>query len=353
MKTTYVYPGTFSPPTLGHLNIVQQAAQIFPELIILCSENPGKKEVWFSPEECKNLWATYKLPQNVTIMTLAEFKSLTIKKERIVMIRGLRGPQDLESEIEVMLFNEKYFGIKKYFYIFGAKKFKNVSSSKVRQKISSLDLRHLAQSVSPLVISALLEKFLQVKNIFLVVGRPGSGKSTFLKMLNQLNASNYLITTDGFNQQLKPLLKEKFGQEDLIKVALNREVEMKKIIAKSWINLLAESLRLAPAESNIFVEIAYGLQLDKLLFRFVGGKIIYIGCQNESENFQRVVSRGTPELTGFIKKIPDQEETRQMAKKYHLAASYINTSCSLEELYGKAQKVNNLILGGQNHADNL
>lgn len=352
MKPIYVYPGTFSPPTFGRLSIVYQAAALFPEIIILCSENPEKKEVWFTPEECKELWKTYVIPKNVIVMTQAEFKHLFANKTDMVIIRGLRNDGDLEQETKVMLLNRSKFGIKKYFYIFGTNKNQKISSSRVRREVTNLNLKNLSHQVSPLVISSLLEKALMAQNIFLVVGRPGSGKSTILRNLSQINPNNYWINTDGFNQQLKPLLKEVFGEEDLINVALKDEEKMKKVIAKAWLKLLIDSLKKAPSGSNIFIEIAYGLQADKLMFRFIGGKIIYIGC-GEKQNLERVISRGTPQLSEFIKKIPDLKETAEIVEKYQLSASYIDTDCSIDDVYEKTKTINNLILGGIKNAYDL
>lgn len=353
MKPVYVYPGTFSPPTFGHLSIARQAAAIFSEVIILCSENPGKKGVWFTPKECQELWKTYSLPKNIKVMTQEEFKALSIKRTDLIIIRGLRNANDLEQEKEVMLLNRNRFGVKKYFYIFSPDKNQGISSSRVRQEATSLNLKNLSRQVSPLIISALLEKVLQAKNIFLIVGRPGSGKSTLLKMLSQMDSNNYWINTDDFNQKLKPLLVEKFGEEDLIKVALKDEEKMKRIIANPWFELLASSLKCIPAGSNIFIEIAYGLQDDKLMFRFVGGKIIYIGCNDEKRNRKRVIKRGTPQLAEFIQKIPDRAQTIKIAKRYRLSVSYINTDCSLKDLLKKTKEINNLISGGLKYVYDL
>lgn len=349
MNEVYVYSGTFSPPTFGHLSVVTQSARMFSELIIICSENPSKKNNWFSPEELKQLWQTYQLPKNVRVMTLPEFRERKIKTSKIVLVRGIRGDEDFSSEQQVIALNYKQFGVNKYFYIVSSKKYKNISSSKVRRDIENLNFRSLGRSVSPLIISALLEKFLQSRNIFMVVGRTGSGKSTFMKMMGELDASNYLIYTDNFNKQLRPMLADKFGEENLIKLNLERNPKLKKALVAPWFKLLAQSLKDTPKGGNIFIEIAYGLKADKRMFRFVGGKIIYFGCEDETKNIQRTNGRGTPELIEFIKTIPNKEETRMIAKKYRLAISYINTDCSLEEMAKKAKKLNELTLKKQNN----
>mgnify|MGYP000911724782 CR=1 FL=1 len=158
MDIFYIYPGTFSPPTLGHVDIICRAAAIFPIVTIVCSKNPNKKDNWFTPEECKELWKSYTLPKNVNVLTLAELKQLKLKTKNIVMVRGLRDLDDYEQEKEVMTLNFKHFGVDKYFYIFSQKKYKNISSSKVRQEVMNLKLKELNKQVSSLIIKALLEK---------------------------------------------------------------------------------------------------------------------------------------------------------------------------------------------------
>jgi pantetheine-phosphate adenylyltransferase len=345
-KPIYIFFGTFSPPTIGHFNIVCQAAKMFKELIIVCSVNPDKGSTLFSPDKCKNLWQTYNLPKNVRVLTLAELRMITIKRQNIVMIRGIRDSYDFEYEKEVMTYNQKTFGINKFFYIHSGNKYKNISSTKARELAEKMDLRGLARMLSPLAISSLLEKTLGAKNIFLVIGRPGSGKSTFLKMLTEISSNNFFINTDNYNSNLRSVLIKKFGEEDLIKIALKNDAELKRAIAKPWFGLLSESLQSSPWGSNVFIEIPHGLQKDKLMFRFVGGKIIYFGCENETENIERVVARGTPKLVAFIQKIPDKFETIAIAKQYNLSVKYINTSCSLNKLRKKAEEFNENINRG-------
>ena len=352
MEAVYVYAGTFAPPTRGHLSIIRQAAAILPAVLVVCSENPNKTDRWFTSEECQAMFAGYLLPKNVTVLTLAEFKQLSPRKSAIVLIRGLRDASDCAQEQAVMILNRERFGITKYFYIFGVEKYRDVSSTAARRAAEQLDLRGLYRLVSPLVISALLEKVLRARNIFLVVGQPGSGKSTFLDILASIDANNHCIKTDEFNQQLRPMLQARLGEGDLVKLATEDEASLKKAIVGPWFELLVEALRAVPAGANVFVEVAYGLQVDKLIFRFLGGKVIYLGCGDDSRNLVRVIARGTPELAGFIAKIPGRAETISLAKKYKLALGIIDTDCSLETLRLKAGQINSLITGG-NHVYDL
>lgn len=216
MKTYYVYPGSFCPPTYGHVKIVEQAAALFEKVHIICSVNPNKEKPWFTLDECKALWRGYALPDNVEVLTLAEFIALGVDPINIVMIRGLRGECDAEDEKKVMMLNWKKYGIEKFFFILADGQFADVSSSAARRAAEELDFEKLKDLAAPLVVSALLEKTLKITNLFLVVGPPGSGKSTILKMLSRNNPAVVAINTDEFSHQLKSTVERIFGEKDLI-----------------------------------------------------------------------------------------------------------------------------------------
>jgi len=342
MKPVFVYPGTFCPPTYGHLVIVRKAAKLFPRevLNIVCSSNPGKKDPIFSDKECADLWGRYDLPKNAAVWTFGEFLEEEKNRQAIIMIRGIRNEEDLDYEKSVVLLNQKHFGIKNYLYIMSDCLHQNISSSRARQAAQELDLIELSSLVSPVVISGLLEKTLRIKNLFMVVGRPGSGKSTFLRILSEDNPENVFINTDLFNDQLRPLLQEVFGTADLIDIAINRREEMNRIIKAPWLELIKKALKTVPENSNVFLEIPYGLQKDKTAFRFLGGNIIYIGCQNRKQNEQRIKRRGDTRLVRFINAIPGKKETIQIAKKHRLSLICIDSSCTLDDLRKKARDLN-------------
>ena len=217
MKPIFVFPGSFCPPTYGHYEIVKMAVKVFPELTIMCSVNKDKSEQWFTPEECAELWQAYDLPEGVEVKTLAEMKNVDFRE--LVMIRGLRNNDDLEYEKRVIIYNKEKFGIDKYFYLYTCERFKNTSSSLARKAAEELDLETLTKIVAPMVVTKMLEKVLEIKNLYLTVGPPASGKSTILKMLCELNEDFVHINTDDFNHQLKSYLQKQFPGKDLIQVA--------------------------------------------------------------------------------------------------------------------------------------
>jgi pantetheine-phosphate adenylyltransferase len=338
----YVFPGSFSPPTVGHLYVVRKAAAFLPEVTIVCSSNPAKKNPWFTQEECKKLWLSYPLPAHVHVVTFAEIEH-AVNGPDLVMIRGIRDEKDYDYEKKVLFYNAHHYNVSKALYIVHDQPEEQFcSSTKVRALAEELNLEELGAYVSPMVLSALLEKVLKIKNLFMVVGKAGSGKSTFLKMLHEIDPRNVYINTDELNHELRPLIREHFKGENLIDVALHKEDELLKLITHPWLELLKTRLKSVPSDSNVFLEIAYGLQSNKQMYRYVGGKVLYIGCKQET-NIARNKQRGTPHLQVFIDRIPDLEATQKIAKEQQLELMSINTDCSLADLQYQAQQFNTLV----------
>jgi pantetheine-phosphate adenylyltransferase len=106
--TIAVYPGTFDPPTCGHMDIIERAATLVDNLIVGIYENPDKQPL-FPLEQRVRL--VEEAVAGLTNVHVKPFKGLTVdfihQLGGKVMIRGLRANSDFEREFEMALMNKK------------------------------------------------------------------------------------------------------------------------------------------------------------------------------------------------------------------------------------------------------
>lgn len=103
-----VYPGSFDPITLGHLDVIQRASMIMDELIIGVLQNSVKRPLFTAEERVKLIQQVIKDIPNVKVQS---FDGLTVdfakKVEASVVIRGLRAVTDFEYELQIAQTNRK------------------------------------------------------------------------------------------------------------------------------------------------------------------------------------------------------------------------------------------------------
>jgi len=103
-----VYPGTFDPPTYGHMDIIERAAALVDKLIVGIYENPGKQPL-FSLE--RRVMLVEEAITGLPNVHIKAFEGLTVdfihQVGGQVMIRGLRASSDFEREFEMALMNRK------------------------------------------------------------------------------------------------------------------------------------------------------------------------------------------------------------------------------------------------------
>ena len=107
MKTA-IYPGSFDPITLGHLNIIKRAALCFDKLIVCVMVNSQKNGL-FTPEERVELIrrVVSQLPNvevDASSVLLAEYAR---QRRARVIVKGLRAVSDFESEVQMAVVNRK------------------------------------------------------------------------------------------------------------------------------------------------------------------------------------------------------------------------------------------------------
>lgn len=129
-----IYPGTFDPPTLGHLNIIQRAADKFDKLVVAIGENPSKICPAFSLEERVELLK--RITTHVPHVEIAAFSGLLVdfaKEQGInIIIRAIRTIFDFEHETLQAQMNRQLGGVET-FYLVVDEKCRLISSTLVRE----------------------------------------------------------------------------------------------------------------------------------------------------------------------------------------------------------------------------
>jgi len=343
MSAIYTYPGSFCPPTYGHLEVLREAAEVVPEVTVICSVNEEKETPWFTAGQCANLWQAYDLPENVRILTLEQFMLEGNKPSDIVMIRGIRNEEDLDYEKGVVLMNAERFNIRKYMYLVTGKEFQGISSSAARRAAGELDFQKLSELVAPGIVTALLQYVLELNNFVMVTGLPAAGKSTVLQKVIELDESFVHINTDLFNKQLQSQLTKAFPGQNLVEMALETPVVLMEAIKEPWFDLLRQQLRLVKPGSNLLLEIAYGLRSEMDMSVYLGGKVLNLSCGRD-EARRRVSLRGTAEHNPFIEVIPDGQEVIDLCERQQFQLlGLIDTKQSPEK---SATEIIELVKGG-------
>ncbi len=127
-----VFPGSFDPITLGHVDIIKRAIPLFDEIVIAIGINADKKYM-FSPEQRQEfIRQTF---SNEPKIKTASYKGLTVdyckKIDATFILRGLRNPADFEFEKAIAQTNRKLSGIETVFLLTSAET-SFISSSIVR-----------------------------------------------------------------------------------------------------------------------------------------------------------------------------------------------------------------------------
>jgi pantetheine-phosphate adenylyltransferase len=104
---TAVFPGTFDPPTYGHLNIIERAHSVFERLYVAIAVNPQKRAL-FSVEERLELLRGLVRPLANVIVEATESLVVQYAKEKgaRVLVRGVRSVPDFSYEYDLSIMNK-------------------------------------------------------------------------------------------------------------------------------------------------------------------------------------------------------------------------------------------------------
>src|SRR5205809_7154646 len=107
-KVTAIYPGSFDPPTNGHLDLIERGSKIFDELVVAILRNPDKDPLCSLGERRRTLEALTPEFHNVRVDT---FDGLTVdyaaKMKASAVLRRIRALSDYEYDLPMALMNRK------------------------------------------------------------------------------------------------------------------------------------------------------------------------------------------------------------------------------------------------------
>lgn len=155
--TRVIYPGSFDPITKGHMNIINQAANLFDKVIVAILANPSKKNSMFTAEErlsmIKELYKEYNNIE-VVIGSGATIDLATLYKCKAI-VRGLRSLSDYDYEVQLSQINKDISnGSINTVCFFADSEFQFVSSSMVKEVFN------LGKDISKYVDPIINEKIL-------------------------------------------------------------------------------------------------------------------------------------------------------------------------------------------------
>lgn len=152
-KVIAIYPGSFDPPTNGHLDLIERGSKIFDELMVAILRNPDKDPLFSLGERRNMLEELTRHFKNVRVDT---FDGLTVdyaaSVEASAVLRGIRALSDYEYELQMALMNRKLAPHLETVFMMPAEQYSYLSSRLVRE------VGRLGGSIRDLVPEAVEQK---------------------------------------------------------------------------------------------------------------------------------------------------------------------------------------------------
>ena len=156
MPVIAAYSGTFDPVTLGHYDIIERAAAMFPALIVAVGVNAAKHPKFTVEERVALIQEVSKRLKNVTVVP---FSGLVVDFARAhgvtVLVRGVRNVGDVDYERQMAVMNRDLYPALDTVFLAPSPKYEHLSSSLVKE------LANLGAPVKKLVPAAVVPHLLK------------------------------------------------------------------------------------------------------------------------------------------------------------------------------------------------
>ncbi len=158
MCNRVIYPGSFDPVTLGHVDIIKRASKMFDEVIVAVSHNPKKKYLFDMDERIELLEESLKHLDNIVIkhnsLLVVDFAK---KEDSTKILRGLRAMTDFEFEFQMTLANKKLDPEIETVFLVTNEKYSYISSS-LTKELAQFG-RDITEFAPKIVCERIKEKF--------------------------------------------------------------------------------------------------------------------------------------------------------------------------------------------------
>jgi pantetheine-phosphate adenylyltransferase len=156
-----VFPGTFDPITLGHLDLIERGRKLFDHLIVAIGVNPEKEHLFPVEERLEIVHSLIKPLGNVSVEA---YEGLTVelvqRRSAAAILRGLRNLTDIDYEFRVAITNRRVGGVETVF-IMTREEFGFTSSSLIKQIVTLGGDPH---SLSELLPARVIERLIHYRD---------------------------------------------------------------------------------------------------------------------------------------------------------------------------------------------
>ena len=129
-----IYPGSFDPVTVGHLNIIRRSAKIFDHVTVCVMVNAGKNPMFTLEERVELIRRVVSDLPNVEVDSSSELLAeYARKKGSCVIVKGLRAGSDFENEFQMAMINHKINPELDTMFLTAEHQFTYLSSSMVKE----------------------------------------------------------------------------------------------------------------------------------------------------------------------------------------------------------------------------
>lgn len=149
-----IYPGSFDPVTLGHLDIIQRGCKLFEQVIVAVLRNPNKVPLFTMEERLKQIRQS---TADLSNLEVTSFEGLTVEyaKQRNaqVLLRGLRVLSDFEMELQMAHTNKTLSDTIETVFLATSNEYSFLSSSVVKEiakfggSVDHLVPKHVARDI--------------------------------------------------------------------------------------------------------------------------------------------------------------------------------------------------------------